>query len=150
MVTRNEEIDRLEQSVGNALPPDYRKFLLAGPFPRWTEEERPDSESLYMLFSLYDIDRDLWEESDHGGVVAAWKNSEWERKEGILPEWFLEIGEIYDGVRFGIKLNGDQAGSLWTYTADDGEATFYANSFQEFLDALHADGASFDGNPNAE
>ncbi len=144
MATRTEEIEQFEQTIGCALPSDYRNFLLFGPFPVWADECRPDSESLYVLFSLYDLDRELWHGSDHGGVVAAWEDSAWCKSEGLLPKWFLEIGQIYDGVSLGVKLQGYQAGSMWTYSADDGEARFYAKSFVEFMDALHADGASFD------
>lgn len=131
MATRLEQVEQFERKIGSPLPADYRQFLLSGPFPVWEGECDPENEATYILFALHDLE----------DLLTSWNENE---RDKSLPDWFLEVGEIYDGVKLGIKLRGNQVGSIHTFSWDDGEPTFHADSFQKFLDALYADGASFD------
>jgi hypothetical protein len=138
MAIRAQQIEQFERKIGSRLPADYREFLLTGPFPIWEGECDPENPSTYILFSLWDLGRNDW--TDLSAI--------WDERDELLPDWFLEIAEIYDGVKLGIGLYGEHAGRVYSFTWDDGEATLHAESFTAFLNGLHADGASFDVRPD--
>ena len=43
METRQDLVEAFEQRIGERLPEDYRRFLLADPVPVWTAEESPEN-----------------------------------------------------------------------------------------------------------
>jgi hypothetical protein len=137
VTSRSEQIERFERKIGYRLTADYRNFLMDGPFPIWDGECDPENQAMHILFSLWDLGRGDWTDLS---VI-------WDERDEALPDWFLEIAEIYDGVKLGIGLYGDHAGRVYTFTWDSGEAELHAESFQVFLDGLYADGGSFDERP---
>ena len=134
MTSRAEQLEQFEQKIGRPLPLDYREFLMNGPLPVWEGECDPENQATYILFSLWDVGR-----GDYTDLAKIW-----EERHPELPDWFLEIAEIYDGVKLGVGLDGDQTGQVYSFTWDTGEPQLHSTSFRTFLDRLHAEGGSFD------
>ena len=134
MTTRTELIERFELKIGRGLPEDYRAFLLDGPLPVWEGECDPENQATYILFSLWDLGRG--DDTDLSTV--------WDERDPAIPDWFLEIGEIYDSVKLGVGLHGNHLGGVYSFNWDSGEPELHASSFSAFLARLHADGGSFE------
>ncbi|MBB3210695.1 hypothetical protein FHS27_006543 [Rhodopirellula rubra] len=137
MTSRTELIEKFERRIGHQLPVDYREFLMDGPFPVWKGDCNPENQATYILFSLWDVGR-----GDYSDLSAIW-----EERDPDLPDWFLEIAEIYDGVKLGVGLYGDHAGRVYSFTWDTGEPELHSETFKIFLDGLYSDGGSFDERP---
>ncbi len=123
MKTRTELIERFELKIGRRLPEDYRAFLLDGPLPVWNGECCPENQATYILFSRWDLGRG--DDTDLSTI--------WDERDPALPDWFLEIAEIYDGVKLGVGLYGEHLGRFYSFTRDSGEPEFHASSFRAFL-----------------
>lgn len=134
MTNRDTEIEAFEKKIGRTLPDDYRRFLLSGPFPIWDKFGAPRNDATRMLFELHDLGRD-----DYTDIARIWD----ERNE-YVPEWFLEIAEVSDGVKLGVGLEGRHEGRMYWFTYDDGEAKPMDKTFSEFLQELYDAGGSFD------
>lgn len=122
MDNRLNLVEGLERRIGQPLPDDYRRLLLAGPVPVWLEEESPENPSIEMLHSFFDLgvdeDRDL---------VANFDD-----RDPRLPGWLLAIGELY-GVLIGVGISGRQRGRVYQWSWDDGEEQELAPTFAQFL-----------------
>jgi SMI1/KNR4 family protein SUKH-1 len=123
MIPRQKLVEDFERKLGKPLPDDYRRFLLAGPMPRWRDEESPENPFTYLLHSFYDLEpdedvRDLFEWLSH--------------RDADLPNWFLGIGDQW-GITIGLGISGTQRGRVYSWSWDDGEETEMSPSFDEFL-----------------
>lgn len=123
MESRQTLVEGFERTIGCRLPDEYRDYLLAGPVPVWTDEEQSENPYTMVLHSLHDFAS----ATDDITLGSAWEY----RAE--LPAWFLQIGEVYDGVKIGIGLSGPQVGRVFSFSWDDGEEKEIAPSFNAFL-----------------
>lgn len=130
---RQAQVDEFERRLGCPLPDDYRRFLLAGPVPTWTEEESPANPHTALLHSFFDLgvegDRDLAVQLD--------------ARRGDLPEWLIGIGEWF-GVLIGLGVSGPGRGRVYQWSWDDGEERELAPSFDAFLAEHRAGEARWD------
>lgn len=127
MSDRVAEIEAFERRLGTRLPEGYRRFLLEGPLPVWTEQEVSENPYTELRYSLFDVaaadeDRDL--------------EAAYDDRSPDLPPWFLQIAEQY-GVLIGIGISGpQQQGRVYQWSWDDGEQRELDPTFEAFLERI--------------
>jgi len=125
-----EQIARLEERVGRALPAEYRDYLLAQDGGRLVD----NNGAVDTIFGL--------------GEVADWA-SLWEKLDvlfGRMPSWLLPVADDAYGNLYAISLRPSDFGSVWFWyheeEADEGEPPaednlgFKASSWTGFLEGL--------------
>lgn len=125
-----EQIDALEQRLGQALPDEYRAYLIEGDGGRFWD----NSEAAKTVFGVGDVPdwASLWDKLD--------------AYDDRVPEWLLPVAGDEYGNLFCLSLRETDRGTVWFWfheeEADEGETptednlTYKAASWSAFLETL--------------
>jgi len=125
-----EQIVRLEERLGRALPADYRDYLLAQDGGRLASNDR----AVDTIFGL--------------GDVPDWA-SMWDKLDVLkdrMPSWLVPVADDAYGNLYAVSLRPSDFGSVWFWDheeeADEGQPpseeniSFKAGSWTAFLERL--------------
>ena len=125
-----EQIARLEERLGRALPADYRDYLLAQDGGRLASNDR----AVDTIFGL--------------GDVPDWA-SMWDKLDVLkdrMPSWLVPVADDAYGNLYAVSLRPSDFGSVWFWDheeeADEGQPpseeniSFKAGSWTAFLERL--------------